>query len=199
MRAELFDKAWHYSVTAGNDAKAKFGNADAIEFYARALTAARHLDLPADVVAGIAETLGDMSEVAGMYDAADRAFGDARRWAAEDLAVVARLMRKQGVLRERRGAYPQALRWYKRALNSLETVGDCREEVELRLAYAGVRFRQARYDDQIRWATQALHQAEHEHPLAAAHAYRLLGLAHRQLGEGDQSLDYLRKALRIYK
>jgi class 3 adenylate cyclase/tetratricopeptide (TPR) repeat protein len=199
MRAEVFDKAWYYSVTAGNEARAKFGNADAIEFYERSLKAARYLDLPGDEVAGVAETLGDMSEVAGMYNEADRAFGDARHQIIDEPTATARLMRKQGTLRERRGEYVQALRWYRRALNGLAGVGARKEEVELRLAYAGVRFRQSKYGDQIRWATQALDQAEHEFPTSAAHAYRLLGLAHRQLGAGDQSLEFLRKALRIYK
>jgi class 3 adenylate cyclase/tetratricopeptide (TPR) repeat protein len=199
MRAELFDKAWHYSLIAGNEAKAKFGNADAIEFYARAIGAAHHLDLPNDEVAEVAETLGDVAEVAGMYDEADKAFSDARRLTADDPIAATRLLRKQGVLRERRGAYSQALRWYRRALNNLNGVAECKEEVEVRLAYAGVRFRQARYDDQLRWANEALDQATRQCPYSAAHALRLLGLAERQLGDGEQSLEYLRQALRIYE
>ncbi len=199
MRADEFLKAWRYSVAAGDQAKEKYGNADAVDFYDRALKAARHLDLPDRDIAKVAETFGDVAELCGLYDTADRAFREARDHAVAGTRAdtVPRLMRKQGMLREKRGAYSDALRWFSRGLNGLNGAAG-REAAELRLAYAGVRFRQARYTDTIEWAHEALRLAKRSRDRGGvAHAYSLLGLAHRRMGS-DQALEFLRDALAIY-
>jgi tetratricopeptide (TPR) repeat protein len=199
LRAEVYDKAWHYSVVAGDGARAKFGNVDAIEFYRRALRAGDHLALDEAEVAAVAETLGDVAEVAGMYDEADHAFGDARKHTEAGSRIATRLMRKQGLLREKRGVYPQALRWFSRALSETSDTSPASEAVEVRLSYAGVRYRQGKYRDTFNWASEALADAEKRDDLtAAAHAHRLLGLVLNLRGDVE-SLDHLRAALKIYE
>lgn len=198
LRGGQYDKAWTYSLKAGDDARAKFGNVDAVDFYRRAMRAAEHLEIDARELADLGETLGDAAEFAGMYDEADRAFGYARKCTPDD-AQNARLMRKQGLLREKRGEYPQALRWFSRALRGLEDDSPESEGVELRLAYAGVRYQQARYRDTLKWAADALDDAiRRTDPTAAAHAHRLLGLADNRLGNAE-SVEHLRSALKIYE
>lgn len=199
LRAEVYDKAWHYSVVAGDAARAKFGNLDAIEFYRRALRAGDNLGIEDDELASVAETLGDVADMAGMYDEADHAYGEARHHAEVGSRRSTRLMRKQGGLREKRGAYPQALRWFSRALGETADSSPESEAVELRLSYAGVRYRQGKYRDTFKWASEALEDAKkRDDRTAAAHAHRLLGLVLNLRGEVE-SLDHLRAALEIYE
>ena len=94
---------------------------------------------------GVGELLGDVCELAGNYERARAAYGDAHRRLHQG-AGRARLLRKVGVLQERRGRYPQALRNYTSALRHLDGDDDADlvERCELTLATAGVRHRQGR-------------------------------------------------------
>ena len=73
-------------------------------------------------MARIAEALGDVCELAAWYDQAEESYARARQLSADVLAQ-ARLMRKEGILRERLGSYPEALDWYMRGLEALDESG----------------------------------------------------------------------------
>lgn len=189
LRAEEFESAWRYSLDAGRDAQAEYANVDAAELYGRALGAAEHVELPADEVAAAAEALGDVQELAARYEEATSAYARARK-----LESSPRLLLKEGVINERLGKYPDALRWYGRGLK----IADEQTQIELELAYAGVKHRQGRFDDAIRWAALAAEHAEASgNRSSLAHAYHLLDIAHTRLGDGDRSFRGL--ALPIYE
>jgi tetratricopeptide (TPR) repeat protein len=106
------------------------------------------------------------------------------------------------VLRERIGRYSEALRWYRRGLNLLEREGVSAPTAALRaqlaLAYAGVRYRQGRYGELVRWAEEAVVNAEIADDRASlAHAYYLLDLGVFSLGRPVN--DYRELALPIYE
>jgi class 3 adenylate cyclase/tetratricopeptide (TPR) repeat protein len=184
LLAEDYERAWRYSVAVGELAKRRSANVVAAELFERALTAADHLELPADEVARIAEMLGDVCEIAGRYEEAGGAYLRARELAGDGLPQT-RLMLKEGVLRERLGNYPEALDWYDRGLEALDDDG-VESRVQLELATAGVKYRQGRFDEGIEWSTRAAEHAELADDRAAlGHAYSLIHLNQVALGRKD--------------
>lgn len=197
-RAGSYEKALRYARMAGDRSKDKYANVEAAEFYRRAIDAARHLpDTDTAELARVYQALGDVCELAGMYREAEDAYRQARR-CARDPQDQQPLFRKEGVVRERLGQYTQALRWYGRGLRSIDGA-NVRHANELRLAYAGVRFRQGRYGDCARWCRQVLEPAAAAGDRASlAHAYYLLDHAHTMLGT-DEAGRYRALALPIFE
>ena len=155
--ARDWERSWRYSLIAGDSAESKYAHVEAAEFYRRALTAPRaHRPSPSSY-ASVAETLADVLELAGRFDEASEAVSLTRRTKRTRDDEV-RLMRKAGVLCERQGRYSNALRWYGRGLTALDGLDASQAdhaEGELALAYAGVRLRQGRLNDTVRWAHRA--------------------------------------------
>src|SRR5439155_1281003 len=174
------EKTYRYSLLAGERAQAKYANVEAASFYRRALEVAPKLDEEPDGLAGVWESLGDVSELAGLYSDAAEAYSKARK-----LDNHPRLLLKEGIIRERFGRYPEALRWYTRGLNALDQL-DAEEQREMRfelsLAYAGVRVRQGEFADGIEWCKKVIDEANQTSDLPAlAHAYHLAHLGHISL------------------
>ena len=191
LHAENYEKAWRYSVAAGELAQQRFANVDAADSFGRALAAADHLDLPEAEVARVAESLGDVCELAARYDEAEKAYRRARELTSGALAET-RLMVKDGVLRERLGNYPEALDWYRRALEMLDGLASADDglgtRVQIELATAGVKYRQGRFDEGVEWSARAAEHAEQaEERAALGHAYFLLHLNHLALGHKDDA------------
>jgi class 3 adenylate cyclase/tetratricopeptide (TPR) repeat protein len=190
LHAENFDAAWLYSRLAGDRARALWANADAATLYARALEAAGRLALPASEVMAVAEALGDACELTAGYDRARHAYDRARRVGQGEVDR-ARLLRKLGVLHEREGRYRPALACYTRGRQLLNgtSAASATERCELDLASAGIRQRQGRYTDSIRFATEAAEVAEAAgHPSGLAHALYLRYAASVYLGTPEEPL-----------
>jgi len=151
-----YEKAWRYAVVAADRAKARYANVEAAAQYRIAIDAARKLSsIDGDELRRVHEALGDVYELTSLYDDAALAFDGARRVARGEAATTGRLMAKQGLLREKAGKLSAALKWFRRGLNALEgSKSDAR--AELLIAYGGVRFRQGRFTDAIRWCSEAL-------------------------------------------
>jgi tetratricopeptide (TPR) repeat protein len=171
------EKAYRYSLVAGERAHEKYANVEAAAFYGRALEVAPKLELEPAEVARVWESLGDVSELAGLYANAEEAYAHAR-----ELHAHPRLMLKEGVIRERFGRYAEALDWYDRGLRSLDALEPeegARMKAELGLAYAGVRVRQGEFTDGAAWCKRVVDEAhETENLPALAHAYYLMHLAY---------------------
>ncbi|HWH55344.1 MAG TPA: adenylate/guanylate cyclase domain-containing protein [Gaiellaceae bacterium] len=204
FHAQQHEKAYRYSLVAGNRAQEKYANVEAAVFYRRALEAARRLpDLDSAEVAGVWESLGDVSELAGLYTDAANAYKSARRVAERAELNLPMLLLKEGVIRDRLSRYSDALRWYRRALEAAEAVEDELEranlKLEINLAYAGTRYRQGEFKDCIQWCDRVVEQAAPEQDLRAlAHAYYLLHLAYTSIGSPDRAA-YRGLALPIYE
>jgi class 3 adenylate cyclase/tetratricopeptide (TPR) repeat protein len=171
------EKSYRYSLAAGERAQAKFANVEAAGFYRRALELAPQLELDPAELARVWEAVGDVSELAGLYADAEEAYAQAR-----ELDPHPRLLLKEGVIRERFGRYPEALRWYNRGLRSLDELEpeeQARMRSELGLAYAGVRVRQGEFIDGAGWCKRVAEEAAQTDDLPAlAHAYYLMHLAY---------------------
>ena len=204
FHAQRYEDAWHYSLRAAASARTKWANAEAAEFYGRALLASRHLPQldPADV-ASAAEALGDVNERLGKFGEATVAYTRARRLIGGRRDDQARLLMKEGVIREHSGRYPQALRWYTRALAMDDPARPLPNRAEVLIAYAGVRFRQGRFREAVRWCERPWTTRRPSATAAGARA-RLLRPPHpahdaRDAGEGrvpDTGAAYLRRARR---
>lgn len=202
LLAGEYHKAWEYSRAAGLQACGKHANVAAARFYQRALESARNIDIEPIELARVAESLGNVAELAGMHEEADRGLRRAAALREGDAGGLARIYRKLGLLRERSGKYPQALRWFTRGLRHVEeprTDREALQHLELQLAYAGVRFRQARYEECIELAERAIAEAERlTEPQAAAHGYYLVALAGMRSGRATLQGN-TERALTIYE
>jgi class 3 adenylate cyclase/tetratricopeptide (TPR) repeat protein len=188
-RAQAMEKAWHYSLVAADRAKAKFANVEAADFYRRAVSVARRVaGVDPTRLSRAFEALGDVCELAAIYPDAIAAYRGARSAAPDRAYPQAPLLLKEGVIRERLGQYSEALRWYGRGLRlaAAPQGGEASHRIQLCLAYAGVRFRQGRYADCIRWCEKVLEEEEIARDRASlAHAYYLLENAYSSLGSPE--------------
>lgn len=218
-RAGQPDRAFVWSRRAGDLARDSHSNADAATLYRQALeNGSAVADLPPEELLSVAESLGDVAELAGRYDEALRAYQRARRLArmldasrdgdatasdARDrVPAQAGLARKTGIVCERSGRYREALGWYTRARGLLGPASDDAAQwlrIRLALDVAGVRFRQGRYAlcvDRALVAAEAA-DAAGDRPLLA-HAYYLLHAAYGDLGSPEVAR-YRTLALPIYE
>ena len=197
FHAGRHEETYRYSLAAGERAQAKFANVEAAAFFRRALDMAGKLRLPPEEVSAVWVSLGDVSELAGLYSDAAEAYAKAHK-----LQDQPQLFLKEGIIRERFGRYSDALRWYKRGLTAAESLEPAERtalRLELSLAYAGVKLRQGAFRDCIDWCTRVVEEARGGlHLPALAHAYYLLHLAHTSLRSPERSA-FRGLALPIYE
>ncbi|MGB2874801.1 MAG: adenylate/guanylate cyclase domain-containing protein [Gaiellaceae bacterium] len=191
------EKTYRYSLLAGERAQEKYANIEAASFYRRALDVAPKLGLPPEELARVWESLGDVTELAGLYADAGEAYSKARK-----LQQHPRLLLKEGIIRERFSRYSEALRWYNRGLRSLESLEpheQRRMRFELSLAYAGVRVRQGEFADGAEWCKRVVQEANETLDLPAiAHAYYLMHLAYISIRSPERAV-FRGLALPIYE
>ena len=195
--ARDYSKAWRYAVTAGDRAKGRYAINEAAAQYRVATDAGRHLpDIDRAEAARIHEALGDVCELAGMYDEADRTYASARKLLADDPQAQGRLMAKQGLIREKAGRLPVALSWFRRGLHAAEgTQGDA--QAELSIAYAGIRFRQGKFRKAITWCKRALADPGAT-DAQRAHTLHLLVTAYAHIGS-PEAVEVGKQAIEIYE
>jgi class 3 adenylate cyclase/tetratricopeptide (TPR) repeat protein len=187
-RAQRWAWSWAASRTAAEQARAASANVEAAELYEQALAAASLLpEVPACERAAVAESLGDVAEVAARYDTAAAAYRQARAELPDDVGVQARLWRREAVVLERSGRYPVALRALKRGLQHAAALPDgpsrAEEEGRLAVAYGGVRVRQGKLREASTWLERGIASATAagDDP-TLAHAWSLLATVHTDLG-----------------
>ena len=202
FHAQRFGEAWRYSRIAGDRARSIYANAEAADFYRRALEAARAVPgVTAGELAGVCEALGDVTERIGVFRDAAAAYRQARRHRAGDASAEAALMLKEGWIPEREGRYPAALRWFRRGIGMLEGVEGVEagaRRAQLMVGYATVRQMQGRSSEAVRWCRRAIEEAERNgERRALAHAYHILDWALVELGQPEEAT-YSPLALDIY-
>ncbi len=198
-----FERAWSYSLTAAEHARAIHANGEAAVLYRRALETARKLRTvaPADV-AKTSEALGDALCFLGEFGRATSAYRSSRALLDLEPAEQARLMLKEAAIPWRQGRYAQALRWVRRALRLLEGVESAdasRQRARLYSQHAAIRLRQGLPLEVIAWCRQAIDEAtECGADEALAHAYTLLDYAYFSIGRYEEVV-YSQWALQIYE
>jgi len=208
--------AYTFGRRGGDLARAQAANIDAAALYRRALAAGTAADVPPAELAAVAESLGDVAELAGRYDEALAGYAAARRLYAAQAAQAApaapagqgestampraRVARLTGIVCERQGRYREALGWYTRADGLIRAdAGAAAARSRLLLDRAGVRQRQGRPADTVRLALTAAERArELGEREQEAHAYYLLHAAYGDRGD-PEALRYRDLALPIYE
>jgi tetratricopeptide (TPR) repeat protein len=160
-------------------------------------------DLPVSEVGEIAEALGDVCERFGSYDRSADAYARALDILHHDPVAETRLAAKRGSLRERVGEYDEAIAIYEHGLALLDSLPETDELIRNRAAIdicaAGVRYRQGRFEDTVRWAERAAEHAERVGDRAGlAHAFYLIAGAYNELGRSD-AIAYCERALPIFE
>lgn len=180
LKAQHYDKAWHYAVSAGDRAKQAFAFVPAAIFYERATEAGSRIKSlrPSDV-ARVWQSLGDVYRLTGRTDRVQTAYRRARLLVKDDPIRQADLLRVEGLLRaEVLGEFSAAMRWYRRALRTLHDYTNA-EAIELRgeieMLIGALRFRQGRYKESFGWCRRAVEDA------TATGAIQLMARAHQIL------------------
>lgn len=190
FEARRLADAWRFSLIAGDQARAVYANVEAATFYRRALTAARHLDeVPTSERATTFEALGDVQDLAGLYEDARRSYAAGRGLLPDDPVRRAQLALKRAFIDERLGHYVRAVRAIREGLRLLDGVrGEdavrCRGQ--LTVWFAAIRLAQGKFRDAAESSRKGIALAEEvgDTP-TVAQAYLTLDYALSSLGEAD--------------
>lgn len=201
-RAQDHARTWRYARLAAQRSERAFANTDAATHYQRALEAARRLpDIGDGERAEVWTRLGDVSEVAGLFDGALDAFRRASRLTRDPVGR-AELFLKRARARERAGSFSNALRELAFGRRELEGVDTPEAGVmRARLASFGamVRFGQERFSDARTRAENAVELARRAGARAGlAEALAALEISLLYLGTPADGR-YLREAVAIYR
>lgn len=201
--AHRWQEAWEFSRQAGDSAKEIYANLEAATFYRRALTASRHVpDLPSAAVADVAEALGDVLELAGLFEESVGAFRQAARLMRDDPIRCADLLLKRARARARTGAYSTAYRELsigRRLVTEIGSLQALGATARLNALNAQIRQLQEHPQAALRLAAQAMAEAEASGEREAlARSYQVLDAAHVMLGQSAKAV-YGERALAIYE
>ena len=194
-------RTWEYARRAGDIARHNHATAEAATHYAAALEVSRRVPGVTDHDrAELWRRIGDLRELAGMFDGAVEAHGRAAHLFADDPIATAEVLQRRAGVRERAGAFTTALRDVTRARRLLDGVDDDRARamtVRLDAIAADVRSGQNRPKEAHTWAERAVAGAreigDHE---TLVRSLMTLDFADMQMGILDIG-DRLREALDI--
>jgi class 3 adenylate cyclase/tetratricopeptide (TPR) repeat protein len=202
FEAGAWGKALRYGLVAGSEARAVYANVDAAGMLERAVAAgAKWRGARPEAVMLAAEALGEVRLSLGEFESARAAFALARRRVRGDAVERARLLRKEGIVAYRLGAYPRAIRILTGALRLLEGISSTpataqRARIEAQLGIIALWHGRPR--ESVDWLKRAIADAESvDAKEAEAHALAGLDLAYNTLGESRRAI-HSAKALEIY-
>lgn len=153
LKAERWTEALGVALEAGRAAEDRFANMEAIHWYQQALECGRYVELGPEARAEIWLRLGDLSERAGLYEQAQRAFRTAEHL-TETPTDKARILVRRSRMLEQLGSYRSALAALTRARRLAPGEPDVVATATAR--YGGIRFLQGRYQDAQALAREAL-------------------------------------------
>lgn len=200
-----YGSAWRYAALGAKHAEEVYAYVEAAGLYTRALECGERLAEVGDKeLAAVHESLGDAWNRAGEFKKASEGYGAARKLIEDDPLWKSRLLLKRSKMEEKLGKCAEALRWAGRARKVLAPVGGRegkQQAAHLNGWYATVLQAQGRTNDAVRWAQQAVDEAEAvDDPEALGAAYFVMGWANSELGKGgaeplwQRSLDAFRRA-----
>ncbi|MBM7503875.1 adenylate/guanylate cyclase domain-containing protein [Agromyces aurantiacus] len=201
--AGRWPEAWESSRRAGDRAKEIYANLEAATFYRRALIASRNVPgLPPIAVADVAEALGDVLELAGLFEQSVDAFRQAGRLVRDDPIRSADVLLKRARARARTGSYAPAYRDLtvgRRLVGDLDSPEALRATARLNALNAQIRQLQEHMPAAVRLAEQAMVEAEASGEREAlARSYQVLDAAYVMLGQSAKAV-YGERALAIYE
>lgn len=161
-RAGDHARTWRFAQRAAALARRSFANADAADLLVRALAVAPSLpDVTDRDRADLWTAVGELRELAGMFEESLEAYRRAARLVRDDLLAHAALLDRQAIVLLRTGRPTTALRVVGRARTLLGAAGDAGAATLVRLdnLTARVRIEQERPTEALRWAERAAERA----------------------------------------
>ena len=200
-RARVRDRAMLYSVLAGNRAKARFANYEAIEHYSRALQLAQHLSGHESARWQAAMGLGDVEQLIGEYEEAS-AFYQAmlEEWTGATAEDRAWAMLKLGQVWDKRGDLRETDAWLRQALKQLDNVRgaapDLRGQVYSELGWLNLRRGDLTAAQQ--WLEQGLALVDKtQYYSAQSSVLNRLGAVYYNRGQWTDAVRYVEQALAL--
>jgi class 3 adenylate cyclase/tetratricopeptide (TPR) repeat protein len=201
FHADRHERAWRYSVLAGERALAKYAQGEAIEFFARAAQSGAQADVGPLEIARVYEQLGDSRWLVGLPQGAEEAYAGARRHLRGDPVRLAGVIEKEARIDQRRRKHSQAMRRISRGLHDLDGIPGAAGEMARSLLarrYADSLFSQGRVDAALHWAETAARAAEESLDKdTLAKAYEVLNYIYAGSGR-EEPLPYGLMALQAY-
>jgi tetratricopeptide (TPR) repeat protein len=193
--------AWAYSAIAGRRARAKYANADAASFFARAIDSGRRAAVEAPRLADIHEELGDVRLVLNEFDDARGAYAAGRKLVPDDPVRQGRFLLQEAKAHYRGGRFADAIRSIRRGMRLLEA-DDSPEGRKLyaRLGalYAGTRVSQGKYRDAEEWCRRIMATSDEVGELEAlARAYYIFDFVCMDQGRVEEAV-YSGRAAELY-
>jgi tetratricopeptide (TPR) repeat protein len=207
LRAESWELAFHYQVSAGMQAQQRFANQAALTLFKTALDLVPRL---ADIwsptlritrLVDIHERLGDLQLLLAEYDEAEMHYREGLRLLEEqtgaDNHTRVRLHRLLATLFERRSDYDAAFDWIERALGIAADVP--LELARCDLVAAMLHFRRGTYEPALELARQGLAIAETLEAIAdQAYAHLLIGTLRRDQSDFAAAIAAIERARTLF-
>jgi adenylate cyclase len=187
-------KAKDYLVKAGDRARARFANEEAIRFYLSALQLMETEDEQKHIHENLGKVLAHIGEMDGALDHYDKAY----EFEKDDVKK-ADLHIQISNIHERKGDYRGVM---EECVKGLELIGDkdIPERADLLVVKGSVYLRIGEFDNCIEFASQGLALAEKlGSRLHVAKAGQVLGVVYIFKGEFDTALEHLTIALDTYE
>ncbi|KYK26538.1 MAG: hypothetical protein AYK23_02930 [Candidatus Proteinoplasmatales archaeon SG8-5] len=186
-------KAKEYLVKAGDNARGRFANEEAIRFYRSSLGM-----LEGEEQRPIHENLGKVLTHIGEMDGALEHYNEAYGLERDDVKKADLHIQISNLL-EKQGDYKGVM---EECVKGLGLIGDrdVPERADLLVVKGGVNLRTGEFDNSIEFASQGLALAEKlGSRLHVAKALQVLGVVHIFKGDYDTALEHLNKALKTYE
>ncbi|MCK4758071.1 MAG: tetratricopeptide repeat protein, partial [Thermoplasmata archaeon] len=195
-----FQKAYDYSIRAGEKAESAFAPEQGITFYEKALDILPRLKMGLDAIdreIELREWLGDLYALIGNYESAFEKFdiGEEVKYGSDTRA---RLLRKIGYVHEKTGNYDGAIETAGRAK---ELLGDTnyQEQGRILVGEGSAYWRKGEYDSAMKYFIEAydtfdkVDGADED----SANALRMVGNIYINQGEKELALEYSEKSLAL--
>ncbi len=200
-RARVRGKAMHYALLAGDRARERFANREAIEYYSRALQLSQHLSDCRSERWQAAVGLGQIEQHIGEYEEATACYRAAlNEWGEAAPEARARVMLRVGQVWERRGDLQEAEGWLHQGLAQLSYASATLPELYARLysELGWLSLRRGALSAAQEWLERALalvSDAENYDVLSSI--LNRLGAVHYDRGEWDEAAKCVERALEL--
>ncbi len=200
-RARLREKAMRYAVQAGDRARARFANNEAIEYYSRALQLAQHLSGYEATRWRAAIGLGEVELLVGEYEEAIAFFeATLEEWSEASSADRAYAMLKLAQVWDKRGDLQETQDWLQKALAQLDRAAGASPELRAQI-YSDLGWLNLRRGDLTaakEWLEQGLALVSNtEHYGVLSSILNRLGAVYYNRSEFRQAAEYVEQALEL--
>ena len=200
-RARVRDKGMQYALLAGDRARERFANREAIEYYSRSLQLSQHLGNYQAERWQAAVGLGEVEQRIGEYEEATACYQAAlEEWEEAAPGDRAQAMLRLGQVWEKRGDLEEAERWLHQGLGQLDRASDTLPVLRAQF-YSELSWLSLRRGD-LSVAQERLEQGlalvgTTEHYDVLSSILNRLGAVHYNRGEWDEAGECVERALEL--